>query len=200
MCTHHSYSTTLHLPLPKKASHSVLLCPLSQVQLGVTRAARGSGQGHQRLRWCQLPLVWQHHRNRHPDRTHVQTVPSDGQHEWQLLPQCDLGCAHQQQQHTHVDPHHQGPELHHLACGHELYHQGRTITERETHTQDEIVCSHMRQTLILINHSVIFTHRRYVLPSLNEEHWLYIFRNRSCITHTDWLWCNHLPLHFSFLV
>lgn len=124
-----------HNPAPSAASHPLFLCvllpALPQVQLGVTRAARGSGQGHQWLGWRQLPLVRQHHGDGHPHRPYVQTVPSDGQHERQFLPQCDLGCAHQQQQHTHADPHHQGPEFHHLAGGHELCHQGRAETPWE---------------------------------------------------------------------
>lgn len=122
---HFSYSHT-----SKPSCLSVLLRPLPQVQLGVTRTARGSGQGHQRLRRRQLPLVRQHHRDGHPDWSYIQTVPPDRQHERQLLPQCDLGSAHQQQQHTHADPHHQGPELHHLVGGHEPHHQGGTITQR----------------------------------------------------------------------
>lgn len=101
-------------------------CPLPQVELGATGAPRGPGQGHQRLGRRQLPLVRQHHGDSHPHRAHFQTIPPDGQHERQLLPERDLGGAHQQQQHAHADPHHQRPELHHLAGGHELRYEGRT--------------------------------------------------------------------------
>ncbi len=52
----------------------------------------------------------------------TQTVPANGEHERQLLPQRDLGGAHQQQ-HAHAHAHHPRPELHHLAGGTKRWHQ-----------------------------------------------------------------------------
>lgn len=180
MCTPLPHSQTVEHLDHNSSSHSVLHRPLLQVQLGVTRAARGSGQGHQWLRWRQLPLVWQHHRDSHPHRPHIQTVPSDRQHERQLLPQRDLGCPHQQQQHTYADTHHQGPEFHHLAGGHELCHQGGIKTETHATRTRNNFFFYMSQTQI--NHTGCTSVD--TVPA----------------SHTDWLWCNRLFLHFYFLV
>ena len=109
---------------------SLLLC---QVKLGTAWLEGRESKSHQWLRWGELPLVREHHRNCDPGWPHQQDLQVLRQHEWQFLPQCDMGGASEWQQCAAAHTDQEGPKFHYLAGGHEHNHK------REDHSADHQV-------------------------------------------------------------